>query len=90
LFTTNSIELIEQLNLNTETFIFIWNDVGAGMATAAYFTEITLHDCNMQRGIWLTEYYKSLGVDQDSDVEHASNPNRERAVNWNVKRKYVD
>jgi hypothetical protein len=57
----------------------------AGLSMASLFTELTLHDCTVQRGIFLTQYRESIG---HNAIEETSDPNREKKVNWNVKRKY--
>lgn len=51
---------------------------------ASLFTELTLHDCTIQRGIFLTQYWESIGLNAIDDTE---DPNREKKLNWNVKRR---
>jgi hypothetical protein len=54
------------------------------MASCAFFTEITMHDCTFQRGVFLMEYYKRIGHGELYDEDR---PDRQKTTNWNVKRK---
>jgi len=58
---------------------------GSGLATASLITEQTLHDCTVQRGIFLTQHWESIGLHA---IDETEDPNRKKVTAWNVKKRY--